>query len=363
MGEDVLLFHHEIFECSLDFKSAPDYSVEEFDGYNFEKYEEEFNKIWSDFLPEPVTYEDHFNVDEALLNFEDDQKNEAAIAMMNIEGQDPVLSSIPATMSVIGEDQVQFSLMDDIFGGVELPAMTSSPDEVLIEDVMDTHDYCKPVTSSLPTPPRSASPILMTRAVALANPLPEPKMSKRQVKPRKHFDESEVDDEDDNSDFEVVVKSKRKAGSKTLKRLTSSGPKKDKSSTTNDPHRKLKLWEIETPFEDPAEEQKRLNAINAKKNRDIKKKQKQSMEKTMTALRQSNEKLQKKYSKSRQRLTAIEAQLQAIVSVIGRDQIDSMLKSSVKIPICLNFPLKLSTKMDYRLRRMMMMSQPLNMAL
>merc|ERR1712156_1237502 len=312
-----LIFHHEIFECSLDFRSAQDYSVEEFDGYNFEKSEEEFNKIWSDFLPEPVTYEDYFNVDEALLNFEDDQKNKAAIAMMNIEGQDPVLSSIPATMSVIGEDQVQFSLMDDIFGGVELPAMTSSPDEVLIEDVMDTHDYCKPVTPSLPTLPRSASPILMTRAVALANPLPEPKMSKR-----------EVNDEDDDSDFEVVVKPKRKAGSKTVKRLTSSGPKKDKSSTTNDPHRKLKLWEIETPFEDPAEEQKRLNAINAKKNRDIKKKQKQSMEKTMNALRQSNEKLQKKYSKSRQRLTAIEAQLQAIVSVIGRDQIDSMLKSS-----------------------------------
>ena len=52
------------------------------------------------------------------------------------------------------------------------------------------------------------------------------------------------------------------------------------------------------------------------------------MEKKMTVLRQSNDKLQKKYSKSRQRLTAIEAQLQAIVSVIGRDQIDSMLKSS-----------------------------------
>jgi len=47
------------------------------------------------------------------------------------------------------------------------------------------------------------------------------------------------------------------------------------------------LWEIETPFDDPAEEQKRLNAINAKKNRDIKKKQKQSMEKKMTVLRQS----------------------------------------------------------------------------
>merc|ERR1712020_611271 len=111
---DVLIFHHEIFECSLDFKSAQDYSVEEFDGYNFEKSEEEFNKIWSDFLPEPVTYEDYFNVDEALLNFENDQKNKAAIAMMNIE------------------DQVQFSLMDDIFGGVELPAMNSSPDDVLI---------------------------------------------------------------------------------------------------------------------------------------------------------------------------------------------------------------------------------------
>lgn len=292
--------------------------MEEFEGYNFEKSEEEFNKIWSDFLPEAVsTYED-FNVDEALLNFEDDTQKVKAIAMMNIEGQDPVLSSIPATMSVIGEDQVQFSLMDDIFGGVELP-MTSSPDEVLIEDVMDTHDYCKPATSSSSPP---ASPILMTRAVALANPLPEPKMSKRQVKPRKHFDESE-EDEDDDSDFEV--KPKRKAGSsKTVKRLTSSGPK---NKSTND-DRKLKLWEIDTPFDDPAEEQKRLNAINAKKNRDIKKKQKQSMEKKMTVLRQSNEKLQKKYSKSRQRLTAIEAQLQAIVSVLGRDQIDSMLKSS-----------------------------------
>ena len=312
----------------MDNFTAQDYSVEEFEGYNFEKSEEEFNKIWSDFLPEPVTYEDYFNVDEALLNFEDDTQKNKALAMMNIEGQDPVLSSIPATMSVIGEDQVQFSLMDDIFGGVELPHMTSSPDEVLIEDVMDTHDYCKPAAFSSSSPP-AASPVLMTRAVALANPLPEIKLSKRQVKPRKHFDESEDDDEDPDSDFEVV-KPKRKSGSssKTVKRLTSSGhPKKDKSFT-NDPDRKLKLWEIETAFEDPAEEQKRLNAINAKKNRDIKKKQRQSMEKKMSALRQSNEKLQKKYSKSRQRLTAIEAQLQAIVSVIGRDQIDSMLKSS-----------------------------------
>merc|ERR1719411_218579 len=167
---------------------------------------------------------------------------------------------------IIGEDQVQFSLMDDIFGGVELP-MTSSPDEVLIEDVMETHDYCKPATSSSPP----ASPILMTRAVALANPLPEPKMSKRQVKPRKHFDESEVD-EDDDSDFEVVVKPKRKAGSKTVKRLTSSGPKKDKSSTTNDPHRKLKLWEIETPFDDPAEEQKRLNGEDDERSSPIQRK-------------------------------------------------------------------------------------------
>jgi len=314
--------------------------VEEFEGFNFEKSEEEFNKIWSDFLPEPVSYED-FNVDEALLNFEDDTQNKA-LAMMNIEGQDPVLSSIPATMSVIGEDQVQFSLMDDIFGGVELP-MTSSPDEVLIEDVMETHDYCKPATSSSP---RASSPILMTRAVALANPLPEPKMSKRQVKPRKRFDESE-DDEDDDSDFEV--KPKRKAGSsKTVKRLTSSGLK---NKSTNDPDRKLKLWEIETPFDDPAEEQKRLNAINAKKNRDIKKKQKQSMEKKMTVLRQSNDKLQKKYSKSRQRLTAIEAQLQAIVSIIGRDQIDSMLKSSgntdlPKYPIEIEYEDGLSSSED-----------------
>ena len=53
------------------------------------------------------------------------------------------------------------------------------------------------------------------------------------------------------------------------------------------------------------------------------------------------EKLQKKYSKSRQRLTAIEAQLQAIVSVIGRDQIDSMLKSSGKDTDLPKFPIEI----------------------
>lgn len=126
------------------------------------------------------------------------------------------------------------------------------------------------------------------------------KKSKRKVKPVKRFADSS--DEDDESDEELKPKS------------------------TNG-KAKRKLYEM-APFSDPDMERCRLNAINAKINRDKKKKEKNALQSEMSKLQQENQELKKKNKKYRKQLTSFEARLSILESIIRAHQLEDTVKAS-----------------------------------
>lgn len=114
------------------------------------------------------------------------------------------------------------------------------------------------------------------------------KKSKRQIKPVKRF--AAIDSSDDEmSDNDDKPKTKRS--------------------------QKQKLYEM-APFEDPDMERCRLNAINAKMNRDKKKKEKNVLQSEMSKLQAENQELKKKNRKYRKQLSSFEARLSILESII-----------------------------------------------
>jgi len=75
---------------------------------------------------------------------------------------------------------------------------------------------------------------------------------------------------------------------------------------------KTKLYQREQPLSDPEEEKKRLNAINAKKNRDKQKNRMQELENLVTSLAAEKETLQTTNSKLKRKCDAFEKQLKSI---------------------------------------------------
>jgi len=75
------------------------------------------------------------------------------------------------------------------------------------------------------------------------------------------------------------------------------------------PGRKRKLYEVDQPLADPAAEKCRLNAINAKKNREIKKRQLAAARHEMARLRSENEELREEAVCARDELAEARAQL------------------------------------------------------
>ena len=90
--------------------------------------------------------------------------------------------------------------------------------------------------------------------------------------------------------------------------------------------RKRKLYELDAPLDNPAAEKCRLNAINAKKNRERKKQELAVAEDTIAALRNENEALREEaesardeLDEARQEIEAMRAQLkQAGLPVLGK---------------------------------------------
>ncbi|KAK8754502.1 hypothetical protein OTU49_016511 [Cherax quadricarinatus] len=80
--------------------------------------------------------------------------------------------------------------------------------------------------------------------------------------------------------------------------------------------RKPKVYEREDPFEDPAEERRRLNAINAKKNRDYKKKALQELDEKVQAVTQEKDKLEKEVEELKQREQQLREELASRYGVI-----------------------------------------------
>merc|ERR1711862_863111 len=128
-------------------------------------------------------------------------------------------------------------------------------------------------------------------------------VTKRKRKPVKKFDDSS----DDDSDAEFESYKQVKSGS-----------------------RKVKLYQMPEFKNDPAMEQKRQNAINAKVNRDRKKKEKNALQSQMQVLRNENKSLNKKNKKYRSRLSSLEKRLEIMEAVISSHGLNSALKASGK---------------------------------
>ena len=99
-----------------------------------------------------------------------------------------------------------------------------------------------------------------------------------------------------------------------------------KKAKTN---RKLKLYEHDK-FEDPVQEQKRQNAINAKMNRDRKKNENKTLTTAMNKLREENKAMKKKCKKYKGKVTDLERRLEILEAVISSHGLKASIKSSGK---------------------------------
>ena len=312
--------------------------------------EADFNKVWEFSLTDL-----ELSAEERELFPDSTDTKMTAInpaAVFNFEDRNPLLTStalddIPMVFAsndeelITGDEirnspsEIDFDTLLDLpptpYSNVPddtvLPDPTTDTDNITIfkeepltssEEIMEIHSYCQPAPSSpIPTEitykPVTSAPIRTeikitkketTKKVNRAlNQVKTGRVIKRQVKPKKQFDESS-DDESDYEDHKVKSKSSRSSG------------------------RKQKLYEM-GEFKDPAMEQKRINAINAKRNRDRKRKEKNSLEKSMSILRQENERLKKKNVKYLRKMTTFEARLQALETIIQMNpQLESQIKAS-----------------------------------
>merc|ERR1719221_114486 len=98
---------------------------------------------------------------------------------------------------------------------------------------------------------------------------------------------------------------------------TTSGSRKFKLGSSA-AQKKQKLYEME-PLVDPVAEKNRLNALNAKKNRDKKKQQLAEAEVEIEKLREENEELRAEMENNREELDEVRHQL---------DQLRQMFKAS-----------------------------------
>ena len=115
------------------------------------------------------------------------------------------------------------------------------------------------------------------------------------------------------------------------KRDESSGDESDAESTVTKAktNRKLKLYE-QGKFDDPVMEQKRQNAINAKKNRDRKRNENKFLTTTMNKLREENKAWKKKAKKYKTKMEAFERRLEVLEAVISSHGLKAAIKSSGK---------------------------------
>ena len=169
-----------------------------------------------------------------------------------------------------------------------------------VENIKYIHSYSLPVETQPEEKPKVVAEVKPVEKPSLRQ-VQSGRVTKRQRKPVKKF----ADSSDDDSDAEFE-------------------PKKANSG------RKVKLYQMPEFKNDPAMEQKRQNAINAKINRDRKKKEKNALQSQMQVLRDENKSLQKKNRKYRTKLSSLERRLEIMEAVISSHGLNSAVKASGK---------------------------------
>lgn len=129
--------------------------------------------------------------------------------------------------------------------------------------------------------------------------------SRRQVK-RKRFDSEESFEDDEENKPSNIKKAK----------------KSDKFSNG-----KTKLYSA-GPFNNPELERQRLNALNAKKNREKKKQEQQHLKTEVTRLQSENKGLKRTAIKMQERATNAELELQRLHALLRANNLESLMKSA-----------------------------------
>ena len=281
---------------------------EEIESLNSEFLVQDFERTWGDL---------------DLSDLTDEEKSLQAdfnLTMNTVEDKSPWLDSAAAdlindapmfTVNTINSeiDGLTFNIMEP-FGDETMvldPSMIMATDKKedevsanVVEDIKYIHSYSLPLENK-------PEEIDMKPKVAEIKPeirkVQAGRVTKRKRKPVKKFDDSSDDDSD--AEFE--------------------GHKQVKSGS-----RKVKLYQMPEFKNDPAMEQKRQNAINAKVNRDRKKKEKNALQSQMQVLRNENKSLNKKNKKYRSRLSSLEKRLEIMEAVISSHGLNSALKASGK---------------------------------
>jgi len=142
---------------------------------------------------------------------------------------------------------------------------------------------------------RPAAPVLVSRKSA------------RLPKRPKHADTDSDDDDDEN----VSVHQYNRA------------PPKDTFSNG-----KKKLYKSGPFRNNPDMERARINAINAKRNRDRKKQEKQSLEQEMSRLRSENQGLKRTAANLKERAASAESELQQIRRLLKLNNLEAVLKAA-----------------------------------
>ena len=258
-----------------------------------------------------------------LSNLSEDEKSMQADFNFNMEvaaaeDKSPMLSSAlinDAPMYSVNTiepiDGLTFSIMEP-FG--EESSLVLDPNMIMttevskkeesnvanvVEDIKYIHSYSLPLENK---PEEDVKPNVAEIKPKIRQ-VQAGRVTKRKRKPVRKFDDSS----DDDSDAEFQ-------GHKQV----SSGP------------RKVKLYQMSEFKDDPVMEQKRQNAINAKVNRDRKKKEKNALTSQMKVLRDENKSLNKKNKKYRSRLSSLEKRLEIMEAVISSHGLNSALKASGK---------------------------------
>merc|ERR1719211_149029 len=147
-----------------------------------------------------------------------------------------------------------------------------------------------------------------------------------------NYSEEEEDEENQSSNIpknhpvEInsysVIKLKREPGTfkKTTSRTAASRTKqasggRKHSKVTNISQKKRKLYEME-PLVDPVAEKNRLNALNAKKNRDRKKQQLVEAEQEISRLREENEELRTEAEEVKDELESAHRELEQLRALL-----------------------------------------------
>lgn len=156
-----------------------------------------------------------------------------------------------------------------------------------------------------PPPPSKASSSLKRKATVLVE---TPRRSCRQPKRQKKAVEAESSDDEENTPNSSSTMTVTDTFSNGKKKLYKSGPFKN----------------------NPDMERARLNAINAKRNRDRKKHEKAAMDAEMSRLRVENQGLRRANSHLRARMVQAEEELRQIREILRSNNLEAVLKAPGK---------------------------------